>query len=119
MRSSDNEGETTNNFSQINSIGEESSGFRFDPEFEDDETFQYSFNFDKQFNGESDHTLTFAFQYERSKEVEESLIVQNGFDSENVRTAEDQRRVFLQSDYVVPLGKAVSLKWDIVGILIC
>ena len=106
VRSSDNEGETTNNFSQTNSNGEESSGFRFDPEFEDDETFQYSFNFDKQFNGESDHTLTFAFQYERSKEVEESLIVQNGFDSENVRTAEDQRRVFLQSDYVVPLGKA-------------
>ena len=106
IRDSDNENESTNNFFQRDVDGNTTSGFRFDPETETDQTFQYSFNYDKQFNGSSDHTLTFAFQYEESDEVEESLIVQNGFDSESVRTAEDQRRVFFQTDYTVPLGKA-------------
>ncbi|MEM8929467.1 MAG: TonB-dependent receptor [Bacteroidota bacterium] len=106
IRDSNNESETTNDFFQRDAEGNTSSGFRFDPETEEDETFQYSFNYDKQFNGNSDHTLTFAFQYEESDEVEESLIIQNGFDSESVRTAEDQRRVFFQTDYTMPLGKA-------------
>ncbi|WP_435625521.1 TonB-dependent receptor domain-containing protein [Flagellimonas sp.] len=105
IRDRNNSSETTNNFSQVNAVGEASSGFRFDPETEDDNTFQYAFNFDTQFNGNSQHTLSFAFQYETSDEVEESLIVQNGFDSESVRTAEDQQRLFFQMDYVVPLGK--------------
>lgn len=106
IRDSDNENESTNNFFQTDVDGNTSSGFRFDPETETDQTFQYSFNYDKQFNGSSDHTLTFAFQYEESDEVEESLIVQNGFDSESVRTAEDQRRVFFQADYAMPVGKS-------------
>lgn len=106
IRDSDNSSETTNNFFQEDAVGNRSSGFRFDPETEEDKTFQYSFNFDKQFNGDSDHKLTFAFQYETSDEIEESLIVQNGFDSESVRTAEDQRRLFLQTDYVVPISKS-------------
>ncbi|MBT8238324.1 MAG: TonB-dependent receptor [Croceitalea sp.] len=105
IRDSDNASETTNNFLQTDIDGNTRAGFRFDPETEDDKTFQYSFNYDKQFNGDSEHKLTFAFQYETTEEVEESLIVQNGFDSESVRTAEDQRRVFLQTDYVVPVGK--------------
>ena len=57
---------------------------RLDPEFEDDKTIQYSFNYDKQFNGNSQHKLTFAFQYEDSNETEASLINQNGIDVENV-----------------------------------
>ncbi|WP_422859762.1 TonB-dependent receptor domain-containing protein [Flagellimonas sp. S174] len=105
IRDRNNSSETTNNFSQTNSSGVTTSGFRFDPETEDDDTFQYAFNFDTQFNGDSQHKLTFAFQYETSDEVEESLIVQNDFDSESVRTAEDQQRLFFQMDYVVPLGK--------------
>ncbi|NKI32124.1 TonB-dependent receptor domain-containing protein [Croceivirga thetidis] len=106
FRDSDQNSESTNNFFQENSDGSTSSGFRFDPESEIDKTFQYAINYDKQFNGESDHRLTFDFQYEESDEVEESLIVQNGFDSEFVRTAEDQRRVFFQTDYVQPIGKS-------------
>ncbi len=104
FRDSDNRSETTNNFSQRNATNEVTAGFRFDPEFEDDRTIQYAFNFDKQFDG-SDHKLTFDFQYENSDESEASLIVQNGFDSENVRTVEDQRRILLQTDYVRPMGK--------------
>ena len=106
VRNSDNSSETTNNFFQTGISGDTSSGFRFDPESEDDKTFQYSFDYDKQFNGDSNHKLTFAFQYETTDESEESLIVQNGFDSESVATIEDQRRVFLQSDYVAPVGKS-------------
>ena len=104
IRDANNTSETTNNFSQVDMAGNSSSGFRFDPETESDQTFQYALNYDKQFNGDSDHKLTFAFQFETSDEVEESLIIQNGFDSESVRTAEDQQRIFLQTDYVVPLG---------------
>ena len=104
VRSSNNESETTNNFSQVNATGMLSSGFRADTEEEEDDTFQYAFNFDKQFDG-SDHKLTFDFQYETSDEVEASEIIQNGFDSEQVRTVEDQRRLFLQTDYVMPIGK--------------
>ncbi|WP_350286024.1 TonB-dependent receptor [uncultured Croceitalea sp.] len=106
IRDSDNSNETTNNFSQLDALGNTSGGFRFDPETEKDRTFQYALNYDKQFNGNSEHKFTFAFQYETSDEVEESLIVQNGFDSESVRTAEDQRRIFLQTDYVVPVGES-------------
>ncbi|MEM9362576.1 MAG: TonB-dependent receptor [Bacteroidota bacterium] len=105
IRDRNNSSETTNNFSQTNSEGISTSGFRFDPETEDDNTFQYAFNFDTQFNDDSQHTLTFAFQYETSDEVEQSLIVQNGFDSESVRTAEDQQRLLFQLDYVMPIGE--------------
>ena len=104
IRNSDNSSETINNFSQQNAALDRRSGFRFDAETEDDKTFQYSFNFDKKFDG-SGHKLTSAFQYETSEEIEASLIQQNGFDSERVRTAEDQRRVFLQADYVLPIGE--------------
>lgn len=110
FRESDESNESTNNFIQLNTDGSTSTGFRFDPESETDKTFQYALNYDKQFNGNSDHKLTFDFQYEESDEVEESLIVQNGFDSESVRTAEDQRRVFFQTDYVQPIGKAGSFE---------
>ncbi len=110
IRDSDNTSETTNNFSQTDINGTTSSGFRFDPERETDQTFQYAFNFDKQFNGDSEHKLTAAFQFEASDEVEESLIIQNGFDSEAVRTAEDQERIFLQTDYVMPFGNDQQLE---------
>ena len=106
LRDLNNDNESTNNYTQMDADGNISSGFRFDPETETDNTFQYAFNYDKQFNGDSQHKLTFDFQYEESDEVEESLIVQNGFDSESVRTAEDQRRVFLQTDYVRPVGES-------------
>lgn len=115
LRNSDNSSEATNNFFQTDNTGGTSSGFRFDPETEDDKTFQYSFNYDKQFNGDSNHKLTFAFQYETTDESEESLIIQNGFDSENVETIEDQRRVFLQSDYVAPVGKSGQFEFGYRG----
>ena len=79
---------------------------RIDPEFEDDKTVQYSLNYDKQFNGNSQHRLTFDFQFENSRETEKSLINQNGLDIEDVTTDEKQDRILLQSDYVQPIGES-------------
>ncbi len=110
LRRSDEMNTTINDFRQLDAVGNESSGFRKNPESEIDDSFQYSLNYDKQFNGESDHTLTFAFQYEKSDETEEATIIQNDFDSEYVRTTEDQRRVFLQADYTQPLGKNANFE---------
>ncbi|WP_431157920.1 TonB-dependent receptor domain-containing protein [Winogradskyella poriferorum] len=76
---------------------------RRDPELEDDRTVQYSLSYDKQFNENSQHKLTFDFQYEDSNELERSLINQNGFDVENVVTDENQNRILLQADYVQPI----------------
>ena len=105
-RDSDNQRNTTNTIDELDSSGnllERTT--RLDPEFEDDKTIQYSFNYDKQFNENSQHKLTFDFQFEDSNESEESLINQNGFDVENVVTDENQTRILLQTDYVQPIGK--------------
>ena len=50
----------------------------------DDKTVQYAFNYDKQFNGDSQHRFTFDFQYENSEETEASIINQNNIAVENV-----------------------------------
>ena len=110
VRDSDEDNVSTNSFFQIDSIGNESSGIRLTPEVETDKTFQYALNYDKQFDGNSNHKLTFDFQYEDSEELEESLITLDGIDSENVRTAEDQRRIFFQTDYVQPVGESGQLE---------
>jgi len=103
-RDSNNESNTTNNLFQINEVGLESRNVRFDPELEDDKTIQYSFNYDKKFKSDG-HKLTFDFQYEDSSEDENSLITQDGEDIEKVRTLENQERILLQTDYVLPIGK--------------
>jgi len=88
---------------------------RRDPELEDDKTVQYSLSYDKQFNGNSQHKLTFDFQYEDSREVEQSLINQNGFDSEFVETDESQDRILLQADYVQPIKETGQFEFGYRG----
>ena len=90
---------------EIDENGIAQNRVRFDPETEDDKTVQYSVNFDKQFNGDSQHKLTFDFQVENSTEDENSDIVQDGENVERVRTLEKQDRVLLQSDYVKPIAE--------------
>ena len=106
IRESDNERETTNTINELDNSGNLlNQSIRFDPEFEDDKTTQFSLNFDKQFNGNSDHRLTADFQYENSNEDEESIITQDGTDSERVQTLENQKRILLQTDFVKPIGE--------------
>ncbi|RXJ45897.1 TonB-dependent receptor domain-containing protein [Gelidibacter gilvus] len=77
---------------------------RFDPQVRDDKTVQYSVNFNKQFNDDSQHKLTFDFQYETSDEDNKSLISQDGATIERVQTLQNQDKILLQADYVHPLG---------------
>ncbi|MEM9679253.1 MAG: outer membrane beta-barrel family protein [Bacteroidota bacterium] len=105
LRSADNESNTTNvirEFDADNNLTNRT--VRFDPEGEDDNTLQYTFDYDKQFSS-TDHRLTFNFQVENTSETEESLIIQDGEDVEDVKTVEVQDRIFLQSDYVFPVGE--------------
>lgn len=78
---------------------------RFDPEVRDDKTIQYSVNLDKQFNGNSQHKLTFDFQYENNDEDNRSFISQDGATVERVKTLQNNDKILLQSDYVLPIGE--------------
>ncbi|MDY8135523.1 TonB-dependent receptor domain-containing protein [Aquimarina sp. 2201CG5-10] len=105
-RSSDNESNTTNLITQPDDNGTIiSSNRRFDPEVEDDTTKQYSLNYTKDFD-DSGHKLTVDFQIENSSEIEDSRIIQENITAiELVNTTEDQDRILLQADYVLPIGK--------------
>lgn len=81
-----------------------SESVRYDPETETDQTTQFSVNFDKQFHGNSEHRLTFDFQLENSSEDEGSIIYNEGIAAERVRTIEDQKRVLIQSDFMLPIN---------------
>ena len=81
------------------------NSLRIDPELEDDKTIQYSINFDKQFNGDSQHKLTADFQWENSIEDENSNISDDNFANEIVQTLEDQDKLLLKTDYVLPIKK--------------
>ena len=110
-RDSDNENNTENTINNFNENRELVNTFkRFDPEAEDDRTLQYSLNFDKQFNGNSQHKLTADFQYENSTEDEISTVIQNNEISEDVRTLETQDRILLQADYVHPLSESAQFE---------
>lgn len=105
-RDSNNESLATNNTFGLNGVDNSTYGFtRLEDELEDDKTLQYSLNLDKQFNGDSQHRLTFDFQYENSTEDENGLVSQDGESVERVRTLENQDRVLLQTDFTKPIGK--------------
>ncbi len=104
-RDNNNESNTTNKLIQFDSNNNITSvGTRFDPEIEDDKTIQYAANFTKNFKT-SGHKLTLDFQYEDSNEDENSLVAINDLTSEKVTTLEDQTRILLQGDYVLPIGE--------------
>ncbi|MGY3794568.1 TonB-dependent receptor domain-containing protein [Aquimarina sp. 433] len=110
-RSSDNESNTTNLITEPDENGNIlSSNLRFDPEVEDDETKQYSINYNKDFN-DSGHKLTFDFQIENSEEIEDSRITQENISTvELVNTLEKQDRILIQSDYVLPIGEKTQFE---------
>lgn len=110
-RSSDNERNTTNLITEPDGNGNLlSSNLRFDPEVEDDETKQYSINYNKDFN-DSGHKLTFDFQIENSEEIEDSRITQENISTvELVNTLEKQDRILIQSDYVLPIGEKTQFE---------
>ena len=114
FRESDNESNTVNNIFQRDILGIETNTVRLDPELEDDKTVQFSLNYDKNFEKDG-HKLTFDFQYEDSTEEENSLINQDGTDVEKVNTDENQERILLQTDYVLPVGENTQLEFGYRG----
>lgn len=114
IRESDNESNTTNKILQRYADGTEINSVRFDPEKEDDKTIQYSLNFDKKFKNDGEK-FTFDFQYEDSAEDEYSLVTQDLIEKEKVVTIEDQQRILLQSDYVLPIGKNTQFEFGYRG----
>ena len=103
-RDGDNESTTSNRLLQFDpsrTLTDESS--RIDPEFEDDKTIQYSFIYTKNFKSGAE--LTADFQYEDSDETESSDILVNGSVDEVVTTIDEQSRILLQTDYVLPIGE--------------
>ncbi len=108
-RNSDEENTTINTIDRVNSDGSLiSRSLRIDPEKQDDKTVQYSLNYNKQFGGNSQHILTFDFQYEKSDESEKSSILDST--PERVQTIESQDEVLLQSDYVLPIGDVSQIE---------
>ncbi|MBP93311.1 MAG: TonB-dependent receptor [Flavobacteriaceae bacterium] len=104
-RNGDNESNTTNTLTQFDENGNFlSQANRFDPELEDDKVLQYSLNFMKDFD-DSGHKLTMDFQYEDNSEDEFSKVLVEGQNTEKVATLEDQERILLQADYVLPIGE--------------
>lgn len=114
-KDSDENNNTTNHSKDFDDNGNlTNSSIRFDPEKESDKTIQYAVNFDKQFT-KPGHKLTFDFQYEDSRDDENSSILLNSNPSEKVRTLENQNRVLLQSDYVLPIGEASQFEFGYRG----
>ncbi|PNQ72900.1 TonB-dependent receptor [Hanstruepera neustonica] len=104
-RDGNNESNTTNILTQYDTNGAfESQRNRFDPELEDDKVIQYSLNFQKDFD-DGGHKLTMDFQYEDNSEDEFSEVLLEGINTERVSTIEDQQRILLQADYVLPIGE--------------
>jgi len=108
-RNGDNESKTTNNtFYYDENRVLTSQGVRIDPEFEDDKTIQYSTNYTKNF--ESGAELSADFQFEDNKEDELSDVIVDGSISEKVATLDDQSRILLQTDYVLPIGENTQIE---------
>tara|TARA_R110000868_G_scaffold91812_4_gene254422 strand:+ start:4072 stop:6510 length:2439 start_codon:yes stop_codon:yes gene_type:complete len=101
-----NQNETTNKINGLEIDGTPINSFRFDPERDNSKTVEYAINFDKQYNDNSDHRLTFDFKFENSNDDENSLITENSEEIETVRTIDEQNRILLQSDYVLPIGES-------------
>ena len=106
VRKNDNSNETLNRAETLDASKTlVSESLRYAPEFETDETTQFSINFDKQFHGNSEHRLTVDFQVENSAEDENSIIYNNSVVAERVQTIEDQERVLLKTDFTLPIGE--------------
>ena len=111
----DNETNSANNLLQFNKINQTTSqSVRLDPELSYSKTIQYSLNFTKDFD-KSDHKLTFDFQFEDSNQDENSLINVDGINTDFVSTQDDQTKILLKSDYVLPIGEMSQIEMGFRG----
>ncbi|TDQ31547.1 TonB-dependent receptor domain-containing protein [Zeaxanthinibacter enoshimensis] len=111
MRFSEGDDTTDNSNSRFNNGALDSRTFRVEEELEDDESYQLSLNYTKDFNDDG-HKLTADFQYSTGNEIETSRIEENSIfpDSElivreNVINDEEEKEYLIQADYVLPIGE--------------
>ena len=100
-RKSDNNSLVSTYIESINASGTFNSE-RFENEVELDETKQFTANYTKKFDDKG-HELVAEFQYETSTEDEDSDIT--SAIPEEVFTAESQKRILYQLDYVWPIDE--------------
>ena len=100
-RKSDNNSLVSTYIESINAT-ETFNSERFENEVELDETRQFTANYTKKFDDEG-HELVAEFQYETSTEDEDSEIT--SAIPEEVFTAESQKRILYQLDYVWPIDE--------------
>ena len=89
----------------------EIESFRNELEDETDNIVEYAFNFTQNFKSDG-HKLTFDTKYQDSYEEESSFItdidifpVTNDILLEKILSLEDEQRLLLKADYVLPIGK--------------
>ncbi len=102
---SDKDNNSITNLRQFDSSNNlTSQSLRLDPELGNNKTLQYAFNFTKNFKT-SEHKLTFNFQHENNNENAKSLINVDGQDSDILTQLEDESKILLRVDYVLPIGE--------------
>ena len=104
---SDNSGDqnSTNRLLQYDSNGNLlSENLRLDPQLNNSKNIQYSFNYTKDFKNDG-HRLTFDFQFEDNNNDEFSLINVDGIDTDILTQLVDNSKIFLRTDYVLPIGE--------------
>lgn len=104
-----------NNSERFNNGAIVESTLRREKETEQDNSYQVALNYVKRFGDDSDHKLTADLQFEDSKEdgftfLEEGYITTDQLDPEPFQleseiTAEDQKELLIQADYILPLGE--------------
>ena len=77
---------------------------RLRPELTENKTIQYALNYTKNFNT-SGHTLSFDFQYEDTDQNRSEFVNQDGIDTERAFTPEEESKILIQTDYVLPIGE--------------
>ena len=75
-----------------------------DMEGDVDNNREYNINFERKFNDDG-QKITIDFQYENSKEWENSIIDENQIISESIDENISSESYLIQSDYVLPIGK--------------
>ena len=112
FRNSDGEN-SVNNYTDAfdENLTLENTELRIENEDSKDKVAQYSLNFTQDFKNDG-HRLTFDFQYQDNKEDEFSIITNEetfpdeiSKPSEKITSDENQQKVLLQGDYVLPIGE--------------
>lgn len=110
-RKGDGNDETLNTNLNFNDNVLEEKRMRVENESEDDYNYQFSLNYENNFNDKG-HKLTVDLQYDRGEETERSFISESRIfpnstrlPSEEVIQIENEREYLAQIDYVLPIGE--------------